>query len=107
MIVEEDLVEESEEIKGKFFLWKMVVNFMSDMEGIGFLGFFYVIVYIGLVVIVVLFLVFFIVFYIGVILIDCFYEKNYVGERVCCRFNYREFGEVCWFCFGGVIVVVV
>lgn len=50
-------------------MWKVVVNFICDVEGIGFLGLFFVVLNGGVVVLVVLIVVFVICCYIGIIMI--------------------------------------
>ena len=102
-ITEEDLAQQDNEPTEKSSLWKAVVNLTSDIEGTGLLGLPYVIAHGGLMAIAALVIVPFIACYTGVILIDCLYEDNGLGERVRVRSNYRELGEACLSRFGGII----
>lgn len=89
------------------FVWKVILNIINFIEGVGFLVFLFVIVKGGIVGIVVFIIMFFIYWFIVKILIECFYKKDNFYRCMCVCFFWNEIGKEMWLRFGGIMIVVI
>lgn len=92
---------------GDLLVWKIVVNFVNYIEGIGFFIVFYVFKEGGIVVLLVFIIILIILLYVGKILIECFYDEDKKGNKCCVRLDFKELGDVFLFKYGGYIVFCV
>ena len=74
-------------------VWKAAANLVNFIEGVGFLTVPFALKEGGVAAIVAFILIPISMWYLGTILIECLYDEDELGKKICVRSGYRDLGE--------------